>query len=94
MTATVAVRRRPCDKGYPARRSLPPLRWVWSLAYSGRAARMRRGCLKRRLTPSAELWGEGAPHEITLRDALLHVIEHASLHLGHLELTRQLVTQA
>jgi len=28
---------------------------------------------------------------ITVRDALLHAVEHAALHQGHLELTRQLL---
>ncbi len=28
---------------------------------------------------------------MTLRDALLHAIEHCALHQGHLELTRQLL---
>ena len=28
---------------------------------------------------------------ITVRDALLHTVEHAALHQGHLELTRQLL---
>jgi len=47
--------------------------------------------LERRFVPSQELWGGGNPaHEITPRYALLHVIEHASLHLGHVELTRDL----
>jgi len=31
---------------------------------------------------------------MTLRDALLHVIEHCALHQGHLELTRQLLGYA
>ena len=47
--------------------------------------------LERRFVPPQELWGGGNPaHEITPRYALLHVIEHASLHLGHIELTRDL----
>lgn len=52
-------------------------------------------CARSRPAPAApaELWGEGMPHEISVRDAFLHVIEHASLHLGHLELTRQLSIQ-
>jgi len=29
----------------------------------------------------------------TVRDSLLHVVEHASLHLGHLQLTRQILLQ-
>ena len=43
-----------------------------------------------RLTPSQELWGEGAAHEISVRYAIVHVIEHASLHLGHMQLTADL----
>jgi hypothetical protein len=47
-----------------------------------------------RFVPSQELWGEGPPREISVRDALLQVIEHASLHLGHLQLTRDLALRA
>ena len=47
--------------------------------------------LDRRLVPSKELWGENEPHEISVRDALLQVVEHASLHLGHLQITRDLL---
>jgi hypothetical protein len=43
-----------------------------------------------RLVPPKELWGEGEPHEISVRDAILQVVEHASMHLGHLQLTRDL----
>jgi hypothetical protein len=46
--------------------------------------------LDRRGVPPAELWGEGTPREISARDALLQVVEHASLHLGHLHVTRDL----
>jgi len=46
--------------------------------------------LDRRGVPSPELWGEGPPREISARDALLQVVEHASLHLGHLHVTRDL----
>ena len=35
---------------------------------------------------------DGAP--MTLRDALLHAVEHCALHQGHLELTRQLLGYA
>jgi uncharacterized damage-inducible protein DinB len=50
--------------------------------------------LERRFVPPQELWGGGrVAHEITPRYALLHVIEHASLHLGHLELTRDMALQ-
>ncbi len=41
-----------------------------------------------RLLPSQELWGEGHVSEISVREALLHVIEHASIHLGQLQVTR------
>lgn len=43
-----------------------------------------------RLVPAQELWGEGPPHEISVRDAIVQVIEHASLHLGHMHVTRDL----
>jgi uncharacterized damage-inducible protein DinB len=47
--------------------------------------------LDRRLVPPQSLWGEGEPYEISVREALMHVIEHASLHLGHLQMTRDWV---
>ena len=53
-------------------------------------ARLSAADLDRRLVPSKELWGENEPHEISVRDAFLQVIEHASLHLGHLHVTRDL----
>ena len=43
-----------------------------------------------RLVPPPSLWGEGEPHEISVREALLHVVEHASIHLGQLQLTRDM----
>jgi hypothetical protein len=46
--------------------------------------------LDMRLLPSQELWGEGPPHDISVRDAILQVIEHLSLHLGHMQVTRDL----
>jgi uncharacterized damage-inducible protein DinB len=46
--------------------------------------------LDRRLVPATILWGEGEPNEISVRDALLHVIEHAALHLGQIQITRDL----
>jgi len=49
--------------------------------------------LDRRLVPAKELWGDSEPHEISVRRALIQVIEHASLHLGHLQLTRDLLTE-
>ena len=46
--------------------------------------------LEVRLVPSQELWGEGPAREISVRDALVQAVEHASLHLGHLHVTRDL----
>jgi hypothetical protein len=52
--------------------------------------------LDRRSVPPAVLWGEcgpDEPYEITARDALLAVVEHASIHLGQLQLTRDLALE-
>jgi uncharacterized damage-inducible protein DinB len=43
--------------------------------------------LGRRLLPPQSLWGEGKPQEISVREAILHVVEHASIHLGQLQIT-------
>ena len=47
--------------------------------------------LNDRFVPAQELWGEGEPHEISRREALAHVLEHASMHLGHIHVTRDLL---
>ncbi len=46
--------------------------------------------LDRRLVPAQSLWGEGEPQEISVREALLHVLEHASIHPGQLQITRDM----
>jgi uncharacterized damage-inducible protein DinB len=46
-----------------------------------------------RFVPPQELWGEGEPHEIARREALAHVLEHASMHLGQIHVTRDLVLE-
>jgi uncharacterized damage-inducible protein DinB len=46
--------------------------------------------LDRRLVPPKMLWGEGEPAEISVREALVHVVEHASIHLGQIQITRDL----
>jgi uncharacterized damage-inducible protein DinB len=46
-----------------------------------------------RFIPPRELWGEGKPEEISRREAFAHVLEHASMHLGQIHLTRDLVRQ-
>ncbi len=53
-------------------------------------ASMAPSDLDRRLVPLPKYWGEGQPYEISVREALFHVVEHAALHLGHLQLTRDL----
>jgi len=50
--------------------------------------------LDRRLVPPAVLWGEGEPREISVRDALLQVVEHAALHLGQIQITRDLALES
>ena len=57
---------------------------------TGALAALDPAQLDRRLVPAQELWGESAPHEISVRDALMRVVEHASLHVGHLQMTRDL----
>jgi uncharacterized damage-inducible protein DinB len=46
-----------------------------------------------RFVPAQELWGEGDPHEIARREAFAHVIEHAAMHLGQIQLTRDLISK-
>ena len=40
-----------------------------------------------RFVPSQNQWGEGEPPEFTRRSELVHVIEHAGIHLGHIHMT-------
>jgi hypothetical protein len=44
-----------------------------------------------RFIPAQELWGEGQPREIARRDGFAHVLEHAGTHLGHIQMTVQLL---
>ncbi len=53
-------------------------------------AALPASALERRLVPSQELWGEGEPDEISVRQALIEVVEHASIHLGQLHVARDL----
>ncbi len=53
-------------------------------------AALAPSALDRRFVPSQELWGEGEPYEISVRQALIDVVEHASIHLGQLHITRDL----
>jgi hypothetical protein len=43
-----------------------------------------------RLVPPQDLFGEGPTHEVSVRDAIIQVIEHASLHIGHIDIVRSL----
>jgi hypothetical protein len=56
-------------------------------------AALSPSALDQRLLPPKSLWGEGEPEEISVRKALLDVVEHASLHLGQLQITRDLALQ-
>ena len=56
-------------------------------------AALAPSALDRRLLPAKSLFGEGELREISVREALLHVVEHASLHLGQLQITRDLALQ-
>ncbi len=48
--------------------------------------------LDERFKPSQELWGEGEVQEVSRRSALADVLEHASIHLGQIQLTRDWVS--
>ena len=47
-----------------------------------------------RFVPPQELWGEGEPYEMARREALAHVLVHASMHLGQIHITRDLASVA
>jgi hypothetical protein len=49
--------------------------------------------LDRRLLPPRELWGETPVHELSVRDAIIRVIGHISIHMGHLHITHDLARQ-
>ncbi|OGO52899.1 MAG: hypothetical protein A2148_00380 [Chloroflexi bacterium RBG_16_68_14] len=38
----------------------------------------------------AQLFGAGQPRPVTVREALMHVVEHASTHIGQIQVTRDL----
>jgi hypothetical protein len=47
-----------------------------------------------RFVPPQELWGEGQPREIARRDGFAHVLEHAGIHLGHIQMTLALLLKS
>jgi uncharacterized damage-inducible protein DinB len=64
-----------------------------SAEISGALKKLDPSTLSDRFVPSQELWGEGfEPNEIARREAFAHVLEHASMHLGQIHLTRDLVS--
>jgi uncharacterized damage-inducible protein DinB len=56
-------------------------------------AALTPAALDQRLLPPRSLFGEGELKEVSVREALLHVVEHASIHLGQLQITRDLALQ-
>ena len=42
----------------------------------------------RTVTPPPQFTGSLGPESMTLRDCVLHAVEHSALHLGHVQLTR------
>ena len=46
-----------------------------------------------RYTPAKQLWGESEPYELMRRDGLAHMLEHAGMHLGHIDITRHWLEQ-
>jgi uncharacterized damage-inducible protein DinB len=44
-----------------------------------------------RFVPARELWGEGDPVELERRGCLAHVLEHAGIHLGQIQMTVELL---
>ena len=49
--------------------------------------------LDERFVPSQELFGDGTPREVSRRDGLAHVLEHAGIHLGHIHMTVQMLKE-
>ena len=46
-----------------------------------------------RIVPRQVLFGEGPTNEMSRREALLHPLEHAALHVGQLQMTTELLRQ-
>ncbi|MGI8424648.1 MAG: DinB family protein [Chloroflexota bacterium] len=54
-------------------------------------AGLEAATLDDRFVPAQELYGEGETHEMSRREALLHPLEHAAIHLGRILLTADLL---
>lgn len=50
-------------------------------------AQLDASSLADRIVPHQVLFGEGETHEMTRREALLHPLEHAAIHVGQMQLT-------
>jgi outer membrane murein-binding lipoprotein Lpp len=53
-------------------------------------AALAPAALDQRRLPPKSLFGEGELREVSVREVLLDVVEHTSLHLGQLQITRDL----
>lgn len=42
-------------------------------------------------TPTKSVWGAGTPAPMSGREALMHTIEHAAMHLGQIDITLDLI---
>jgi hypothetical protein len=48
------------------------------------------GAMDEQRDPTQALWGVGTTHPVSVREAIMHVIEHAGLHLGHIDMVKEL----
>ena len=48
----------------------------------------------RTITPPVQYTGSVGAETMTLRACVLHAVEHSALHLGHIQITRSLLTRA
>ncbi len=58
----------------------------------GALANVDSGLLDQLVFPEQSLFGAATPREVSRRQAIVGAIRHAGEHLGHLELTRDLLT--
>ena len=89
------TRDRPAEFAASGDDATPLLDWLDTLAadITGALETLTAADLERRFVPPRELWGIGDIREVSARDALVHAIRHAGLHLGELRLTRDLAIQ-
>ena len=53
-------------------------------------AALPEGALDEQRDPAQALWGVGTRHPVSVREAIMHVIEHAAMHLGHIDMVKEL----